>query len=267
MKIKNIAYLALFGSLVSVSLSVADAEISISAGETIQFNENFDNNYAGWSDVVITNGEGAALTKKAKIEGGVWVPSVDSDGGSTRSIVDINELDLSAGPISIYMKVKVEDVLDNPANARFGFELKDITGGRDSRFTFQIEPGNGVAKQFSYLQYRVPTGGSVTDNLGKTYANGIMTDPNAFYTFKLTITPVADGLASLQAYYYDSFTSSYLPFPGDTNGASSESATTGKGLDAGIFSALLINSRNGSVISSGSNAAHFDQVVITQASR
>lgn len=265
MKVNSIAYLALVGSLVCMSLMTAEAEISISAGETVQFNENFDNNYAGWSHVAIINGQGAAATKQAKIEGGVWVPSVDSDGGSVRSSVDLNDLDLSAGPISIYMNVQVEDVLDNPANARFGVELQGAGGPRDSRFVFQIEPGNGVAKQFSYLQYRQSSGGSVTDNLGKTHANGIMTDPNAYYTFKLTITPVADGMATLQAYYYDAATASYLAFPGDTKGASSVSASTGQGLDAGVFSALVINSRNGSAISSGSNAAHFDQVVVTQA--
>jgi hypothetical protein len=265
MKMNRIAYLGLIGSLFCISALTTEAEIAIPAGETVKFNENFDNNYAGWSNVAIVNGQGSAATKQAKIEGGVWVPSVDSDGGSVRSSADLNELDLLAGAISIYMNVQVEDVLDNPANARFGFELVGVGGGRDSRFTFQIEPGNGVAKQFSYLQYRLPEGKSMTDNLGMTYANGIMVDPNAYYTFKLTITSVADGLAKLEAFYYDTATSSYQPFPGDTNGVGSAYATIGEGLDAGIFNALRINSRNGSAISSGSNAAHFDQVVVTQA--
>ncbi len=109
------------------------------------------------------------------------------------------------------------------------------------------------------------SGNSVTDNLGKTYATGVITDAAAYYTFKLTITPTADGMATLQAYYYDSVMSTYVAFPGDTSGAGSVPAATGSGLDAGLFTSLVINSRNGTAASSGSNAANFAQVIITQA--
>jgi hypothetical protein len=262
MKLKTMAYLGLMSSLMSLS-SVA-AEIVISDGETVKLNETFDNNYAGWSNIAIVNGVGDVSTKKAKIDGGVWAPTVVNDGGSVRSQIDLEGLDLVDGPISVYMRVNVEDVLDNPANARFGVELCGAGGGGDARFVFQIEPGDGVAKQFSYLQYRAATDGSVTDNLGKTYSNGIMIDPNAYYTFKMTITPVDAGTATVQAYYYDEELVSYMPFPSDTNGAGSVIASTGSGVDRGFFNLFVINSRNGRASSSGSNAANFDQVVITQ---
>ncbi len=136
MKMNSIAYLSLIGSLfTAVTLS---AQISISEGEAVVFTESFDNNYAGWTNVAIIDGVGEAATKQAKIAGGVWVPTIENDGGEVRSSVDLNELDLADGALSLYMNVNVEDIVKNPANARYGMELRGPNGGRNAKFTFQI---------------------------------------------------------------------------------------------------------------------------------
>ncbi|WFB35427.1 hypothetical protein P3T73_14810 [Kiritimatiellota bacterium B12222] len=247
-----------------MTLATANAQLPLTVGETIIFNETFTDNQNEWSNVAIVNGKGTASSKQAKIENGIWTPSIDSDGSGVSSTTTFEALDLSKGPLSIYMLVNIEDILNNPAQARFGIDLTGKGGTYSSKFVFQIEPGDGLAKQFSYLQYRNEEGAGVTDNLDKTHATGIITDPQAFYSFKLTITHAVDGFANIQAYYYDAQRATYFPFPSETHGTNSVLATTGKGEDKGLFTSLTLSSRNGSSNASGSNAAKFKQVVITQ---
>jgi hypothetical protein len=268
MKIKEIVCLTAIGML--MAMAITEGQIAVSEGEVIQFQDDFSDNSNGWTKVAIVNGVGVATSGQAQIANGIWKPSVDSDGSGVSSVVRLSTLNLLDGPISIYMRVRVEDILYNPANARYGITLVGPGGAYDAKFDLQIEPGNGVANQYSYLQYRSASGGTVTDNLGNTYDTGIITDPSAFYTFKLTVTAAAEvGMANIQAYYYDENTSSYVDFPGGTDGANRALARVGTGNHVNLLSSLSINSRNGSSTSirggrTASNAAEVDEVVVTQ---
>ncbi len=258
MKTNVVVSLVLFASLMSTASVKADV-ISVSSGEIVMFNDTFADNSNGWSNIAVLNGTGTATSGKAAIGSGEWTPSIpDNHTGVTSVTTNFSALDLSAGAISLYMNVNVEDYYKNPAHSRYGIKLYNSGAGGGS-FDFEIMPNNGtITNQEPYIQYTAAAGGSQTDYFGST--TSIIKNGLDYYSFKMTITAAETaGQANIQTYYYDDDNSSYVAW-----GTNSVLAGTGTGLTTDLFNTLTIYNRNGNAISGGSDAAKFSQVTVTQ---
>jgi hypothetical protein len=241
MKIRSsyLIALSLFSPFATVFADQAD--IVTPANERVLLTENFDQNYNAWSHVAVVNAVGTAMTGEAEISNGVWKPSVEADNNGVTSMIDTT-FDLSAGDISVYFKAAVGGHRTE-AGGRFGIRLNENDAHK--RFVFHVYPGtNGI------VQYK--SNGATTDL--KLASSRNVVSSGSFVTYKLVISaPNGVGApGSIEAFYYDEQSASYVSF-GQVTGS----------VDLGdaVLDSLMVFSRNGL---NADTAARISQLIVTQ---
>lgn len=238
LRLLTIATLAttLIGSALHATLPV------LSSGENLIFSDDFTNNANAWSNVSVVNGTGTATTGTPAINGGAWAPSILGDLGAVQSDYTFaTALNVFDGPISLYMRVRVDNPNGTADGTKFQITFNESTGNR----FFNLVVRDGAA---GFIEYR-DAGGQGASTATSTYN---YTDNTTFVDFKVTLTPGADvsQLATAEAFRFNTATSTY-----DSIGLVSNAVD----LDTGLFNRLNINNRNGT-----DGGVFFDSVAVTQ---
>jgi len=220
----------------------SQAAIIVSSGESTVFQETFADNSNSWTNVSVVNGTGTAATTTAAIGSGEWSPSVIADGGLVRSVYTLaSALDVYDGDISLYMRVRKDNLSGDPDASRFDIKLSESTGNRF--ISLRVRPGAS-----GLIEYRNSGGGGANTSTSST----TFPDTTNYIDFKVMLTPGAtlgDG-ATAEAFRYNTGTSSY-----DSLGTVSGLVD----LQTGLFNQLEISNRNAT-----NGAIHFDEVLVTQ---
>lgn len=232
--------LLLIAALVSFGgpASTARAAMSpIGAGENVVFSDEFADNTNNWSNVGTTAAIGADPGSTGQ---NVWYPTTAGLGETISQITLPTLLDISKGPIAIYMRVRVDDVAGGHSS-KFGSEFVEQSPD-DGLANQRILPGLSV----SQLRYRATTGSIVVANIGQA------TLPNAqtFGDFRMVLTDNGDGSMTLEGFRYDTGTAQYVALGNRANAD----------IDSGKFNILRVVSANGDA----DGRAYFDSVQITQ---
>lgn len=212
----------------------------LNASDAVQFRDDFFHNGSVWNNLGASSGNGSIGTDPVTGRS-AWLPAVDSDGGAVTSTATLpTPLNVVEGPISVYMRVRVDATSAMDAN-RFSITLGEQTP--NSRFaSLVIRPG--TASQISYSDSSgVTQTASIT---GYTFAN--TTTP---VDFRLTLTNNGNGSMALSAAYYDTTTSAWV----------SLGSVASADINSGLFNVLSIYSRNSTA---STNRAYFDSVNVSQ---
>lgn len=215
---------------------------AISVGETVFFSDEFTDNSNAWTNVTVVNGTGVAATGASKIDSGTWSPSILGDSGAITSVHTFSQtLNVMNSPISLYMRVRVDNPSGTADGTKFQIDLSESTGNRFFRLV--VRDGSS-----GFIEHRNTSGGGAsTATTSYNY-----TDNTTFVDFKITLTPGTDvnQPANAEAFRYNTVTASY-----DSIGISSA-----VDLDTGLFNKLTIYNRNGT-----NGGVYFDSVVVTTA--
>jgi len=212
----------------------------IPSGETVVFREDFLSHSNAWTNIGEGTGK-AVLTKDIVTGRSSWLPSLNSDGAWVTSTAILPCAPVIAdGPISVYARVRVDDVNNADAN-RFSISLTERAPSI-RKAALEIRPGNTAL-----LYYRNAGGATVSTTL----AAFTFPDTSGYIDFRLTLTSNNDGSMTLAGFYYQPATSQWVLL----------GTTALADIDSGMFDSVAINSRNAT---GGSNRAYFESVSITR---
>jgi hypothetical protein len=146
------------------------AQISISAGETVLFQDSFDNNDNGWSNIGTTD-------SSASISGGFWTPYAPVSGEAVNSSASFDTaINLADGDVSVYFSASV---VNRYSNERFGVNLTD----ENSQAGFVIQAGTSGNGYFTYTTVSDSNANQWNSDLSPTFIVN-----TGFLDYKLTIS-------------------------------------------------------------------------------
>lgn len=225
----------------AILISSAHAVLPIiSDGESLIFSDDFADNSNGWTNVAVVNGTGTATSTQAAITGGAWTPSLQDGQAVSSNYTFASAIDAFNGPISLYMRVRVESPSGTPDGTKFQITLNESTGNRFFRLVVRDNSSG-------FIEYRNASGLGISSSISSFN----FTDNTTFFDFKITLTPGADvdAMASAEAFRYNTGTSTY-----DSIGSVSDVID----LQTGLFNLVQLNNRNGT-----NGAVRFDSVAVS----
>ncbi|MGE9271220.1 MAG: PEP-CTERM sorting domain-containing protein [Verrucomicrobiales bacterium] len=251
--IKKSIKLGIFAGTLLPFAAQLDAAITPSVGEVVVFQEFFDNNDNGWTNVAVVNGVGTDTSGSAAITSGNWQPSVLGDADDVASSSVLSEtLDITQGAISLYMSVKVDTFANGEGN-RFHLKLGE-TGGSNRFVSLLIRPGYG-----GKIEYRDASGSGADTDFASADDEMIAAGVGNYTTLKLTLTADPAGVgspATAEGFYFDESENDYVSFGIVSNAVD---------LDSGLFDTLSLYSRNADPSGeTGTGGVYFDEIVVTQ---
>lgn len=212
--------------------------------EIVIFTDEFNNNANSWSNVGSSSGQATMGTDPGSSTQNVWYPSINSDGTTVRSLIQLPEMNLAVAPITLYMRVRVDDINNGEAN-RFFISLQESNSSRYG--TLLIRPVyNPMIVWLNNLGQEQYT----RVGPGYTYP-----DTTTFVDFRLMMTNNDDGTMALDGYRYDSIQQNYI-YMGTIPAAD---------IETGIFNSLIIWSCNSN--HDVTNRVYFDSVCVTRTVR
>lgn len=219
----------------------AQAQIVPSDGETVLFQDSFDDNSNNWSNIGTTN-------SSASIAGGVWTPFASGTSEAVNSSMSFGTgLNLNGGDISVYFTASIQE---RWSQNRFGVNLTDSAGAQAG---FTIHPGPAGNGYFTYTNASGANNNQWNSDIDPTFITS-----NGMRDYKLTISANGQDGGGKDIYTATFLVKGYNDGTGNDYGVV-YTMSQNMYFESGVVDALNLYVRN------STGPVKFDEVVVTQA--
>ncbi|WFB34974.1 PEP-CTERM sorting domain-containing protein [Kiritimatiellota bacterium B12222] len=220
--------------------STTQAAIVTSPGETVLFQETFDDNSNSWSNIGTT-------TSSAKIEDGVLTPYTPGNSEAVNSSKTFGTgITLANGDVSVYFTASIQD---RYSQNRFGVNLTDSDGAQAG---FVIHPAGAGNGYFTYTNASGANNNQWNSDISPTYITS-----TGLIDYKLTISANGQDGGGKDIYTATFLRKGYNGATGDDYGLV-YTMPTDMYFEGGVVDALNLYVRN------TSTPVKFTEVVVTQ---